>query len=151
MLLFQFAEAEELLRQDDWALLREWVATPPGARRVIADLQRPGALTAGLNWYRANLHPRRELDPPRALPAGHRADTLGVWSTGDAYLIEARHDGSGRARRRTGATSASRARATGCSSTQPDAVSALLMKLPVLSAVSNCAPRSPRASSRPSR
>ena len=26
-------------------------------------------LTAALNWYRANLHPRRELAPPRALPS----------------------------------------------------------------------------------
>ena len=29
MLLFQFEEAEELLRRDDWALLREWVGTHP--------------------------------------------------------------------------------------------------------------------------
>ena len=57
MLLFQFEEAEELLRRDDWAFLREWVGTHPEPDRVIADLQRPGALTAGLNWYRANRHP----------------------------------------------------------------------------------------------
>ena len=29
MLLFQFPEAEELLRRDDWALLREWAASHP--------------------------------------------------------------------------------------------------------------------------
>jgi pimeloyl-ACP methyl ester carboxylesterase len=93
MLLFQFEEAEELLRRDDWAFLREWVGAHPEPDRVLADLQRPGALTAGLNWYRANRHPRRELDPPREFPRV-TAPTLGVWSTGDAYLTEARMTGS---------------------------------------------------------
>ena len=46
MLLFQFPEAEEILRQDDWALLREWAASHPDLERAIADLERPGALTA---------------------------------------------------------------------------------------------------------
>jgi pimeloyl-ACP methyl ester carboxylesterase len=93
MLLFQFPEAEELLRRDDWAFLREWAATHPDLERVIADLGRPGALEAGLNWYRGNRHPRRELDPPRVLPT-ISAPTLGLWSTGDVYLTEARMTGS---------------------------------------------------------
>ncbi len=81
---------------------------------MLADLERPGALTAGLNWYRANHHPKlelREREPPR-LPT----PILGVWSDGDAYLLEEQMA----ARRRswtTGATSASRAPATGCNST----------------------------------
>jgi pimeloyl-ACP methyl ester carboxylesterase len=95
MLLFQFEEAEALLRKDDWALLREWAASHPDLERAIADLERPGALTAGLNWYRANLHPRGELEPPRELPKV-RADTLGIYSTGDEFLTEARMSGSGR-------------------------------------------------------
>jgi len=53
MLLFQFEEAEALLRRGDWAFLREWVATHPEPDRVIADLQRPGALTAGLKLNEA--------------------------------------------------------------------------------------------------
>ncbi len=81
VLLFQFPEAEEILRKDDWALLREWVASHPDLDLDSFDL------TAGLNWYRANLHPRHELDPPRALPPV-TADTLGLWSSGDAFLIE---------------------------------------------------------------
>jgi pimeloyl-ACP methyl ester carboxylesterase len=80
-LLFQFPEAEAILRKDDAALLREWAASHPEF-----DLERFD-LTAGLNWYRANLHPRRELDPPRQLPPVN-ADTLGLWSSGDAYLLE---------------------------------------------------------------
>jgi pimeloyl-ACP methyl ester carboxylesterase len=87
MLLFQFPEAEALLQRDDWKLLREWAATHPDLETVIADLQRPGALTAGLNWYRANLRPERELSP-RAFPAV-AAPTLAIWSSGDHYLTEA--------------------------------------------------------------
>jgi pimeloyl-ACP methyl ester carboxylesterase len=94
MLLFQFPEAEELLQRNDWALLREWAASHPDLENVIADASRPGALTASLNWYRANMHPGRELEPARALPhAG--VDTLGVWSSGDAYLLEHGMQGSG--------------------------------------------------------
>jgi pimeloyl-ACP methyl ester carboxylesterase len=87
MLLFQFEEAEELLARDDWRLTREWASSHPDFEAVFADLQRPGALTAGLNWYRANVHPRAELAPPRELPR-IAADTLGVWSSGDRYLEE---------------------------------------------------------------
>jgi pimeloyl-ACP methyl ester carboxylesterase len=80
-LLFQFEEAEAILRQNDAALLREWSASHPDFELESFDL------AAGLNWYRANLHPRRELDPPRGLPLV-KADTLGLWSTGDVYLVE---------------------------------------------------------------
>jgi len=86
MLLFQFEEAEELLLRDGAALLREWLAGSPDAERQIAGLQEPGALTAGLNWYRANLHPRAELRGRPLPPVSAR--TLGLWSTGDAYLGE---------------------------------------------------------------
>jgi pimeloyl-ACP methyl ester carboxylesterase len=82
-LLFQFPEAEALLRKDDFALARAWAATHPDIEDVLETL----ASTPALNWYRANLHPRRELAPPRALPP-LRARTLGVWSSGDVYLTE---------------------------------------------------------------
>ena len=72
-LLFQFEEAEELLLRDDAALLREWLGDAADAERYLADLSRPGALTAGLNYYRANLHPRRALEW-RPLPPAHRPD-----------------------------------------------------------------------------
>jgi pimeloyl-ACP methyl ester carboxylesterase len=58
MLLFQFPEAEELLRRDDFALAREWGSSHPEPDWEHFDL------TPGLNWYRANLHPRRELGTP---------------------------------------------------------------------------------------
>jgi len=89
MLLFQFEGiAEELLARDDWAFLRAWLRDEGDVERYVADLSRPGALTAALNWYRANVHPARELEPRRPVPPV-AAPTLGVWSSGDAYLNEA--------------------------------------------------------------
>jgi pimeloyl-ACP methyl ester carboxylesterase len=95
-LLFQFeGVAEELLSRDDWSLLREWLRGHGDLERYVSDLGRPGALTAGLNWYRANLHPARELEPRRQFPPV-AAPTLGLWSTGDSYLREEpmRHSGN---------------------------------------------------------
>jgi len=94
MLLFQFPEAEEILRKDNWALLREWMATHPELDAAIERLAKPGALTASLNWYRANMHPSRELQdaPP---PPSATVDTLGVWSDGDRFLVEEGMKGSG--------------------------------------------------------
>jgi pimeloyl-ACP methyl ester carboxylesterase len=79
--------AEELLRRDDWALLRAWLRDDGDVEQYLADLARPGALTAALNWYRASLHPRRELTPRGPLPTV-AAPTLGLWSSGDHYLVE---------------------------------------------------------------
>jgi pimeloyl-ACP methyl ester carboxylesterase len=52
--------------------------------RYISDLSRPNALTASLNWYRANLAPRMPGSPPNLPPV--EAPTLGIWSTNDHYL-----------------------------------------------------------------
>jgi pimeloyl-ACP methyl ester carboxylesterase len=82
-LLFQFEEAEALLRRDDFALARAWATSHPDLEDVLETL----VSTPALNWYRANLHPRRELEPARELPPV-RASTLGVWSSGDVYLTE---------------------------------------------------------------
>ena len=94
-LFFQFTDvAEELLRRDDWKLMREILRGDGDLDRYFADLARPGALTAALNWYRANLSPRRELERGRSLPAV-AAPTLGLWSSGDNYLTEDRMIRSG--------------------------------------------------------
>jgi len=86
-LLFQFPEAEELLARDDWKLTRELFRGAGDLDRAVAGLSRPGALTAGLNWYRANLGPARELAAGSPVPSV-AAPTLGLWSTGDNYLTE---------------------------------------------------------------
>lgn len=88
---------EWLYRLNDWALLRrQW----DGIRAIdetIAQLSRPGRLTAGLNWYRANISFKRMLSPPAEGEFGEetiRIPTLGVWTDGDKYLGEAQMTGS---------------------------------------------------------
>jgi pimeloyl-ACP methyl ester carboxylesterase len=88
MLLFQFEGiAEQWLSNDDWANLRAWGAHPD-MDGVIADLEKNGSLTPGLNWYRANVPPRVLVEPPMQLPPV-TAPTMGVWSSGDFALTEA--------------------------------------------------------------
>jgi len=79
--------AEDLARQDDWYLLRTLLAGAVDLEANIADLARPGALTAGFNWYRANLPLERLLAEAPPLPPV-AAPTLGLWSSGDLYLTE---------------------------------------------------------------
>ena len=88
-LLFQFeGVAETLAQQDDWYLMRELLQGQGDVDRYIEDLARPGALTAALNWYRANLPPRRLLGRSN-LPAV-QAPTLGIFGSRDLYLTEDR-------------------------------------------------------------
>ncbi|MEP7201722.1 MAG: alpha/beta fold hydrolase [Ilumatobacteraceae bacterium] len=87
MLLFQFEDiAEQWLSNDDWANMRAW-SGHPDIDQAIADLSRPGALTAALNWYRANLHPSTWLGPPMVFPQ-IQSPTMGIWSSGDVALVE---------------------------------------------------------------
>jgi pimeloyl-ACP methyl ester carboxylesterase len=87
MLLFQFeGVAEQWLAADDWAKLRTW-AGHPDAAGVAAELAATGALTPGLNWYRANIPPSSFVGPPVLLPPVTAA-TMGVWSSGDVALTE---------------------------------------------------------------
>jgi pimeloyl-ACP methyl ester carboxylesterase len=90
MLWFKFpGVAEEALPRDGWRLFRQWTEDAEDVEAWIADLSRPGALTAGLNWYRANIAPELfgRTGPPD-LPHVS-CPVMGVWSTGDAYLTEA--------------------------------------------------------------
>jgi pimeloyl-ACP methyl ester carboxylesterase len=87
-LLFQFTGvAEELIQRDDWKLFRELLADAVDRERYIEDLSRPGALTAGLNWYRANARVDQELERTRPFPAVD-VPTMGIWSSGDNFLLE---------------------------------------------------------------
>jgi pimeloyl-ACP methyl ester carboxylesterase len=96
MLWFQFpGVAEAQLPADDWRWFREWAhdGVPRGADALvdaqIADLDRPGALVAGLNWYRANMPPEifAATDGPLEMPA-IGCPVLGVWSDRDPALTE---------------------------------------------------------------
>jgi pimeloyl-ACP methyl ester carboxylesterase len=88
MLLFQFrGVAEEWLRADDWRNFREFGGGAADVERYVEDLSRPGALEAGLAWYRANLPPESLIAPPLPLPE-IVAPTMGIWSTDDIALTE---------------------------------------------------------------
>jgi pimeloyl-ACP methyl ester carboxylesterase len=75
--------AERWLAQRQYAGLRGWGRQHPRIGACVKDLSRPGRLTAGLNWYRANL--RRILIGPWAACT---VPTLGVWSERDHFLAE---------------------------------------------------------------
>jgi pimeloyl-ACP methyl ester carboxylesterase len=93
MLLFQFeGVAERWLSGNGWAGLRAW-GLHPDIEGVIADLERDGSLTPGLNWYRVNVPPEAFVGPPVQLPP-LQAPTMGVWSSGDFALTEQQMMGS---------------------------------------------------------
>jgi pimeloyl-ACP methyl ester carboxylesterase len=55
-LFFQFEGlAEQAVQANDWALYRMLTGNPVDIDEYISDMSRPGRLTAGMNWYRANL------------------------------------------------------------------------------------------------
>lgn len=88
ILLFQFQDiAEEMLQKNDWALFKEWSRHHPEHQQWIEKMNKPGALTAGLNWYRANLAPESLPAMPLQIPPV-RVPTLGIWSSGDHLLTE---------------------------------------------------------------
>jgi len=88
MLLFQFVGvAEQWLSMDGWRNFKEW-GGHPDHDAVIAALEKDGALTAGLNWYRANVPPE-SLVGEGAFPFPPiQSPTMGVWSSGDMALTE---------------------------------------------------------------
>lgn len=85
--------AEEILVRDDWAFFRDLWGHHGEMETWIADLRRPGALTAGLNWYRGNVDLETWTPDGWVLPRV-TVPTLGVWSSGDAYLTETQMIGS---------------------------------------------------------
>lgn len=80
--------AEEWLQRDDWSGLRALLRGGGDMERYVADLARPGALTAALNWYRANASPAAFMAPSRDLPPV-RVPVLGISADGDVALTEA--------------------------------------------------------------
>lgn len=84
VLLWQIpAITEHALSDDNFRRFRAFIPSHPDLDRAVADLSRPGRLTAGLNWYRANLLFASWRRWPRC-----RVPTLGVWSDEDPYLAE---------------------------------------------------------------
>ncbi|QUD89685.1 alpha/beta fold hydrolase [Phenylobacterium montanum] len=84
VLVFQLRGlAEAMFSAGNFAFPRRWLGDPPEMPHWIADLSRPGRLTAGINWYRANIGPLLRPSFGRV-----QIPVLGVWSTGDIALAE---------------------------------------------------------------
>lgn len=81
---FQFPGiAERRLLRGNAAGLRRWARRHPDPDSMVAAMTRPGRLTAGLDWYRANA-----VTVFTGRWADCRVPTLGVWSTGDHLLTQ---------------------------------------------------------------
>ena len=79
--------AERVITDNNWAFFRNFSQNNPEINETwLPDLSRPGRLTAGLNWYRANLDPtyasKDEIPdfPPVSVPV------LGLFGLEDPYL-----------------------------------------------------------------
>ncbi|NKF24271.1 alpha/beta fold hydrolase [Solimonas marina] len=75
--------SERLLRAGDWRALRKLSLDAEDADARVAALARPGRLTAGLSWYRANA--MSILTQPFAKTS---LPVFGLWSDGDFALAE---------------------------------------------------------------
>jgi pimeloyl-ACP methyl ester carboxylesterase len=85
--LWQFEFAEHLLSRNGWKLMREWLregrpGATPDIERNIADLSRPGALTAGLSYYRAIAQPQVVMEDELPVPPVE-CPVLAVWGEHD--------------------------------------------------------------------
>lgn len=96
MLLFLFERhAEKWLSDDDWTRFRQFMGGHSETEHWISDLSRPGALTASLNWYRANMPIESYLlDTTNTPPV--EVDVMGIWSDGDFALLEEQMTNSAR-------------------------------------------------------
>ena len=75
--------AEFLLTRFDYALWRRMFGFPAEFEACKARLTRPGRLTAGINYYRANFGMILPHEyPPVKVPV------VGLWSDGDRFLVE---------------------------------------------------------------
>ena len=95
---FQFeGVAEANLKKDDWALFRSLSRNEGDTDAAIEHWARPGALTASLNWYRANSKPRMPAPDGTPPPPAPKivCNVVGVWSERDHYLTEAQMETSG--------------------------------------------------------
>lgn len=95
MLLFmRQGLAEDILMRQDWQFFRDLWGHHPEMDTWLADLARPGALTAALNWYRANVDVETWTEEGWVMPHVS-VPTMGIWSSGDIYLTETQMVASG--------------------------------------------------------
>lgn len=80
-------KAEQVLSEDSFRRLRDMFgpALGPTGDHFIRSLSRPGRLTAGLNYYRANFLPAKEW-AARMLELKVSAPTVLIWGDHDRFL-----------------------------------------------------------------
>jgi pimeloyl-ACP methyl ester carboxylesterase len=83
--------AELLLSSFDYALWRAMFGFPEEFEHCRQRLTRPGRLTAGLRYYRANVGMILQRERLRA-----NVPVLGIWSDGDRFLVERQMTASAR-------------------------------------------------------
>ena len=108
MLMFRSAEAEGILSNDNFAVLRQMVlgegqswgwATPADTKAYLEAWGQPGALTGGLNFYRAaRVGPPAPGEPARGLSTDLasmivKVPTLVIWGEKDRALLTVNLDG----------------------------------------------------------
>ncbi len=85
--------AETALMADNWDFLKRLTRHSGDQEHFIRDLSRPGALTAALNWYRANTQGWGGLHSGLNYPLIN-SPVMGIWSTDDPFLLEAQMQSS---------------------------------------------------------
>jgi pimeloyl-ACP methyl ester carboxylesterase len=94
MFFFQFeGVAEEVLSRNSFELLRAWFYDTATVKleegeiaKMVEMMARPGALTAGLNWYRANVPPSSYLTDQRLELPAITCPAMLIWGLDDPYL-----------------------------------------------------------------
>ncbi len=79
--------AENALTANDWDFFRRITRDSGDQDHFIRDLSRPGALTAALNWYRANTRGWGGLHTGLNYPLVDMP-VMGIWSSADPFLKE---------------------------------------------------------------
>jgi pimeloyl-ACP methyl ester carboxylesterase len=101
ILRFQSPEVEQVLLMNDCAVLVEMVLgndlrnghlTEADRQAYLGAWTRPGALTGGLNYYRAN-RTGASAPPPAFRPGPIDVPTLVIWGMGDTALLPGNLDG----------------------------------------------------------
>ena len=86
--------AETALMANDWDFFKRLTRHSGDQDHFIRDLSRPGALTAALNWYRANTRGWGGLHSGLNYPLIDMP-VMGIWSSADPFLKEQQMQESG--------------------------------------------------------
>ena len=78
---------EAVIGINNFRYLRAMLRNQGDIERYVQHFPKPGAISAGVNWYRANVIPQL-FDAYSAGRAKFAMPVMGVWSDGDQFLTE---------------------------------------------------------------